>query len=393
MPGDVDRAGRRRDDAADDADQRRLAGAVRAEQREDFALVDRQFDAVESGEAALIAIETVRTAMFDVDDHLSRDDPFYRDALVLEIGVGRHAIAFRQDARDVRREAEGQHIRRSIIVRRIQIRGFPRLTGRSYRDREPAMISPARCVGGGNRLGDVQDRLGRCGGDRRCGDDRQDDWVQHATHITSTASRFGRQDGSRSPLPSPAIPIGARPSFRCEGDVRYRVAGAVGAHHPVATGGFGIVERGVGGGHERRDRAAVPFRRGDAERCRNREIIGARQLGDPASDHLGTGDGVVVIAIGQDDDEFLAAIATGDVGLAQADQQQRADVAQNVVADGVPVFVVDRLEVIEIDHDDRRSGRGGAVSVEQPFECVLHVAAIVQAGQPVAQRLGAQAFA
>ncbi len=40
-------AGRGIDDAADDADQRRLAGPVRAEQRKDFAALDVEVDGFE----------------------------------------------------------------------------------------------------------------------------------------------------------------------------------------------------------------------------------------------------------------------------------------------------------------------------------------------------------
>ena len=46
-PSTSDPARGRRDDAADDADQRRLAGAVRAEQREDLALADLEVDALQ----------------------------------------------------------------------------------------------------------------------------------------------------------------------------------------------------------------------------------------------------------------------------------------------------------------------------------------------------------
>src|SRR3546814_15609927 len=48
------RAGR--DDAADDADQRRLARAVRPEQRENLALVDRQVDAGQGLVTALVGL-------------------------------------------------------------------------------------------------------------------------------------------------------------------------------------------------------------------------------------------------------------------------------------------------------------------------------------------------
>ena len=44
------------DDAADDADQRRLAGAVGAEQREDLAAADLEVDVLESVEAGGVGL-------------------------------------------------------------------------------------------------------------------------------------------------------------------------------------------------------------------------------------------------------------------------------------------------------------------------------------------------
>jgi hypothetical protein len=53
------------DDAADDVDQRRLAGAVRAEQREDLAAGDRQVDALER-------VESVRVGLAEAGDRYDR---------------------------------------------------------------------------------------------------------------------------------------------------------------------------------------------------------------------------------------------------------------------------------------------------------------------------------
>ena len=51
-----DPARRHRNRAADDADQRRLAGAVRAEEGEDLALLDGEVDRVEGEKARLVAL-------------------------------------------------------------------------------------------------------------------------------------------------------------------------------------------------------------------------------------------------------------------------------------------------------------------------------------------------
>ena len=57
---DEDPSRGRRDDAADDADQRRLAGAVRAEQGEDFAPADLQVDALQRLQARSVGLGQAR---------------------------------------------------------------------------------------------------------------------------------------------------------------------------------------------------------------------------------------------------------------------------------------------------------------------------------------------
>ena len=62
--------------------------------------------------------------------------------------------------------------------------------------------------------------------------------------------------------------------------------------------------------------------------------------------------------LGQDDQELLAAVAAGDVDGADAGGEQLADVAQDRVARGVAVGVVEALEVVEVDDDRPRAGGG-----------------------------------
>jgi len=56
VPVDAHLARARRDDAADDVDQRGLAGAVRAEQREDLAALDLEVDALQRLQAGGVAL-------------------------------------------------------------------------------------------------------------------------------------------------------------------------------------------------------------------------------------------------------------------------------------------------------------------------------------------------
>ena len=56
VPARADGAGGRVDDAADDRDQRGLAGAVGAEQREDLARLDREVDGLQGLEPRLVGL-------------------------------------------------------------------------------------------------------------------------------------------------------------------------------------------------------------------------------------------------------------------------------------------------------------------------------------------------
>ena len=60
VPVHQDAAARRIDDAADDADQRRLAGAVGAEQRENLAVADFQVDVLERLKAGGVGLVQMR---------------------------------------------------------------------------------------------------------------------------------------------------------------------------------------------------------------------------------------------------------------------------------------------------------------------------------------------
>ena len=57
-----------------------------------------------------------------------------------------------------------------------------------------------------------------------------------------------------------------------------------------------------------------------------------------------------------DDDELVATEAGHEVTTAQADRQAGRDLAQDLVADLVTVTVVDCLELVEIDEQQRGGG-------------------------------------
>ena len=59
----------------------------------------------------------------------------------------------------------------------------------------------------------------------------------------------------------------------------------------------------------------------------------------------------------QEHHEFVAAYSAAYVILAEMKSQLRGDLPQYAVADGVPVAVVDLLEMVDVDHQQRMGGR------------------------------------
>lgn len=93
----------------------------------------------------------------------------------------------------------------------------------------------------------------------------------------------------------------------------------------------------------------------------------------------------------EDEDEFFAAI--GDVVGADAAQKSLGDAGQGPVAGGVSELVVVAPEVVEIEHHDGEGAMFAASGVEFAVEKFLHVAAVVEAGERVADGLDAKSFA
>src|SRR4051812_8481764 len=91
-----------------------------------------------------------------------------------------------------------------------------------------------------------------------------------------------------------------------------------------------------------------PERRGEHRRAAL--VDGERQL---LAQALERGDGRVARAVGEHEEELLAAVAGGDVTGAQRRLQRRGEQAQGAVAGVVAVGVVEQLEVVEVAQRDR----------------------------------------
>ncbi len=88
------------------------------------------------------------------------------------------------------------------------------------------------------------------------------------------------------------------------------------------------------------------------------------------------------------DGEFVSAQARHQIAVADSPQQARADVDQHLVADRVAVDVVDLLEAVEVEQQDRMGlGRGGNLA-ERGFQAVVELPSVRQAGQRIMQRQG-----
>ena len=121
-----------------------------------------------------------------------------------------------------------------------------------------------------------------------------------------------------------------------------------------------------------------------AHRGRDRRVA-AREgdVRDRRADPLGDLQRGGGLGVGQQDGELFPALAAGEVLVAQHGAQRRADAGQDLVAHRVPVLVVDLLEVVEVDHEqrERRLGRGGLR--ERPLQRVGDRALVGQPGQAV----------
>ncbi len=100
---------------------------------------------------------------------------------------------------------------------------------------------------------------------------------------------------------------------------------------------------------------------GDPDRERDGTRLVEVRLGDLPRDPFGECARRLEIAGPDDDRELLAARAADIVRLAYDAAELRCELCQHLVADGVPVDVVDPLEVVEVDHQEchRRRLAGG----------------------------------
>ena len=168
--------------------------------------------------------------------------------------------------------------------------------------------------------------------------------------------------------------------------LRFRLQGRGEIARAAAAGVLRLVEREVGLEDQIVDRGAVDRAEGAADRDADDDLglvdlIGLVDRGDdPLAQFL---DLLAALAVGDDDGEFIAAHAPDMAVGADLVDQPLGDRAEDRVALGVAVGVVDRLEPVEIEKHDRARHIVGGRRAQRLAEQLADAAAIGQAGEDI----------
>ena len=168
-----------------------------------------------------------------------------------------------------------------------------------------------------------------------------------------------------------------------------------GAHRLVeqlvapAAARLGAVHRRVGVAEQRRGRVGPRRGQGDA-RAHREEVLAAvedQRPGHRGREPLGDlGDAAPRVDVGADHDELVAAQARDGVGHPHRGGQPRRQGEQHLVAGGVAEGVVDRLEAVEVEHEDRDVDALALPAGQGVSEAVERERAVGQPGERVVQR-------
>ena len=170
----------------------------------------------------------------------------------------------------------------------------------------------------------------------------------------------------------------------------------LGGDGAIPAGPLGGIERGIGGADHRLHGGAALRPGGDADRDGDPwqgAVLAVPHGPHQAAELFGPGQRIGLGAVRHQHQQFLAAIAAGDIHAAQLGHQQRAHLAQHRIAGGMAVAVVDQLEMVEVDQQDGDRRAAPLRMGDQAGQSLLQEAAVVEAGQIVAQRHHAQPLA
>ncbi len=154
------------------------------------------------------------------------------------------------------------------------------------------------------------------------------------------------------------------------------VAARLGSHH-----------RGLRAGDELTGVRGVLGPDGDAGRHRQPSCNVRLELGESLPESLGERERGPHVARRKDDRELLASDSADDVGRPNRRAEDIGHFEEHLVADAMPVDVVDLLEVVEVEHDERDGvvlGRGPDELLPEP---IVEGAVVVEAGQRIGRSL------
>src|SRR5829696_7692835 len=133
--------------------------------------------------------------------------------------------------------------------------------------------------------------------------------------------------------------------------------GVVGGDDPVAAGRLGDVERPVGCLQQRAGGYPVPGSDGDAGTDRDLDALATERVhdgGDTATHLLRPQHRLLAVGSRQQDEELLATEADGGVAVPDRCLQEPGHRGEDGVPGRMPEAVVDRLEVVDVEGDDRQ---------------------------------------
>ena len=178
--------------------------------------------------------------------------------------------------------------------------------------------------------------------------------------------------------------VSLRRSSRARGDAQ-RCA------HSVPAAVLRLVQRVVGLAEQRLLVVRVRGVRRDPDAHGQRTAPCAVRVREPVrrdrlADLLGDDEGAGGVGLGQHDRELLAAVAGDDVDLAHDRRQHPAELGERRVAGDVTVRVVEALEVVGVDHEQRQVLAVALRARDLVVEPLLQVAVVAQAGELVGDR-------
>src|SRR5919201_794374 len=140
----------------------------------------------------------------------------------------------------------------------------------------------------------------------------------------------------------------------------------------------------AGGAEELLEAAAVLGVARDAEARGGGEGIVGEGVADGAAEAVGEDVGAVLVGLGQEQGELLAAHAGDDVDPALGALEDARDGGEPLVGHAVAELVVDVLEAVEVDDDDAEAAVDALGALELPVEELLETRAVEETGARVA---------